>query len=526
MISVYRLSCLRRVSRLALVGAAAGLLAGCADSDRLSNPFSNPFGSDHMATGSIVRRVKPHYAPIHHAAIHYARPIISHQLAPPQAAAYAAPYTSAPAHAIASMAPKVPLAGYAGAAGIAVVAGSGDSASVLARRYNLPEATLLRANGFTSAAQIQPGTRLIIPYQQQHAGLSAPAYHAPVQHMAMLRREAHPAQGLRLPLASQKAGGVTWSRDNLAPRSLNQQAAHTPHLPMAAMAGVGAVGVGAGALALTRMHDLAEIKKYKAEAAAAQKALADARMAQQAQKGHAPSRLALAKSAKAVANAKKAKELADARNAKVMAEQKKLALLQKHEAELHAKKLADARQAKALEGTRQYQAKLAKAKPLQADKDEAAHAATRKLAMAKPAAAPATTPAGQRIDTKTPTGSIAMSWPVRGRIIRGFQPGVNDGINISVPNGTPVRAIDGGVVAYAGSQLKGYGNLVLIRHPNGFVSAYADNGALNVKRGQSVSRGEVIAHSGQTGDVSSPQLHFELRKGTVPVNPTHFLAGT
>ena len=116
-------------------------------------------------------------------------------------------------------------------------------------------------------------------------------------------------------------------------------------------------------------------------------------------------------------------------------------------------------------------------------------------------------------------------WPARGRIIEGFKAGGNDGINIAVPEGTSVRAAESGVVAYAGDELKGYGNLVLIRHPNGFVTAYANNGELDVKRGDTVKRGQIIAKSGQTGNVNSPQLHFELRKGSTPVDPTSYLAG-
>jgi murein DD-endopeptidase MepM/ murein hydrolase activator NlpD len=94
-----------------------------------------------------------------------------------------------------------------------------------------------------------------------------------------------------------------------------------------------------------------------------------------------------------------------------------------------------------------------------------------------------------------------------------------------VPEGTQVKAAESGVVAYAGSELKGYGNLVLIRHPNGFVTAYAHNGDITVKRGDQVTRGQTIAKSGQSGNVSSPQLHFELRKGSTPVDPTNYLAG-
>ena len=142
------------------------------------------------------------------------------------------------------------------------------------------------------------------------------------------------------------------------------------------------------------------------------------------------------------------------------------------------------------------------------------------------------------VDTE-PTGSVPAAnesaaggnkpefrWPARGRIIQGFKKGSSDGINIAVPEGTPVKAAEAGVVAYAGSELKGYGNLVLIRHPNGYVSAYAHNGEINVKRGDQIRRGQPIATSGKSGNVSSPQVHFELRKGSTPVDPTEFLAGT
>ncbi|HEY7845119.1 MAG TPA: M23 family metallopeptidase, partial [Bradyrhizobium sp.] len=90
---------------------------------------------------------------------------------------------------------------------------------------------------------------------------------------------------------------------------------------------------------------------------------------------------------------------------------------------------------------------------------------------------------------------------------------------------TPVKAAEDGVIAYAGNELKGYGNLVLVRHSNGFVTAYAHASEILVKRGDQVKRGQVIARSGQTGNVSSPQLHFEIRKGANPVDPTQYLNG-
>jgi murein DD-endopeptidase MepM/ murein hydrolase activator NlpD len=133
------------------------------------------------------------------------------------------------------------------------------------------------------------------------------------------------------------------------------------------------------------------------------------------------------------------------------------------------------------------------------------------------------------VKSAEPAGAMpAFRWPVRGRVIAGFgsKNGTqNDGINLAVPEGTPVKAADDGVVAYAGNELKGYGNLVLIRHANGFVSAYAHASELMVKRGDTIKRGQVIAHAGQTGNVTSPQLHFEIRKGSTPVDPAQYLGG-
>ncbi len=118
-------------------------------------------------------------------------------------------------------------------------------------------------------------------------------------------------------------------------------------------------------------------------------------------------------------------------------------------------------------------------------------------------------------------------WPVRGRVLAGY--GVtasgshNDGINIAAPRGTPVTAVDGGIVAYAGNELRGYGNLVLIKHASGWITAYAHCEELLVKRGDTVSPGQAIAKVGATGGVSEPQLHFELRRGKHAVDPREFL---
>jgi len=137
-------------------------------------------------------------------------------------------------------------------------------------------------------------------------------------------------------------------------------------------------------------------------------------------------------------------------------------------------------------------------------------------------------------DDVTRTASLQESdtarfrWPVNGRIISGFgqrQDGThNDGIDIAVPTGTSVQAVDNGVVAYAGSELKGYGKLILIRHSDNWVSAYAHNEQLMVRRGDKIRRGQVIAKAGRSGSVERPQLHFELRQGSKPVDPMKHLA--
>lgn len=139
---------------------------------------------------------------------------------------------------------------------------------------------------------------------------------------------------------------------------------------------------------------------------------------------------------------------------------------------------------------------------------------------------PAETPAKP---AETTSSLPTFRWPVRGKVITSYGAKTNgksnDGINVAVPEGTPVKAAEDGVVAYSGNELKGYGNLVLVRHSNGYVTAYAHASELLVKRGDPIKRGQVIAKSGQSGEVASPQLHFEIRKGSSPVDPLQFLNG-
>ena len=118
-------------------------------------------------------------------------------------------------------------------------------------------------------------------------------------------------------------------------------------------------------------------------------------------------------------------------------------------------------------------------------------------------------------------------WPVKGRVTVGFGPRKggfhNDVINIAARAGTPIRAAENGVVAYVGNQLQGFGNLVLIKHSEGWMTAYAHGSRIHVRRGAVVRRGQTIARVGKTGNVNKPQLHFELRRGDRAVDPRHYL---
>ncbi|MBF0247409.1 MAG: M23 family metallopeptidase [Alphaproteobacteria bacterium] len=120
-----------------------------------------------------------------------------------------------------------------------------------------------------------------------------------------------------------------------------------------------------------------------------------------------------------------------------------------------------------------------------------------------------------------------FQWPVKGKILSGFGSKAkglqNDGINIEAPRGSQVRAAENGVVAYAGNEIRGFGNLLLIKHSGGWVTAYAHNEDLLVKRGDTVKKGQSVATVGSSGSVASPQLHFELRKGKTAVDPEKYM---
>jgi murein DD-endopeptidase MepM/ murein hydrolase activator NlpD len=409
----------RLAARLAVTGALGAWLAGCSsDSTRLSETFGNPF-SNPFATASNDQTPAANAGAA-------ARPVAVSALSAP---APAGPKPSAPQ----------PVTGFGGnwsvAGGSPIVVAQGDTLDSISQRYGVPQSALLQANGFRTASDVRPGTRLIVPVYNADGAKTAAADH----------------------------------------------------------------------------------KSKVADAASA---------------------TAKSKQDKRAKDGEKNKTAKDAKDTKDTKDATKDKSDKSAEADSGSKKAHD----KAVQGDK---AQAAKDKQPAADAKAAKTSKPEESAVAKNDAPGAKKPASDR----SPTGSLGGSddaatssqpmtsaqadaagaspefrWPARGRIIQGFSNG-NDGINIAVPEGTSVKAAESGVVAYAGSELKGYGNLILIRHPNGYVTAYANNKELDVKRGDTVKRGQIIAKSGQSGNVSTPQLHFELRKGSTPVDPTSYLAG-
>lgn len=462
----------RILSRLSTVCLLAlGVSACSSDAVRFTEtPFDNPFRTaqapaatrDPVTTGSIGS------APVQSVS---SSPVVRSQALPPPPPVASAPIAapaapmSAPAPVAAAPAPASggSAAGWTAQGGTPIVMAQGETIDMIASRYGVPRAALLSANGLSSG-NVAPGTRITIPvYNASGAGsvAAAPA--------AAPRVAAAPAAA---PAAAEPRGFVRGPAPAERPATVDK----------------------------TAQARTAKEAKAAAEAEAKAKAAADAQAMRE-------SRARFAAEAKAKAEARKgAAPVAAA--AKPVAEPK----------------AAEPKPAKTAAVPAEKPAKAAVVASAPAAEPKAA-APVPAVAKAEPVADPKTTASLPKQEEAASSGDKAdFRWPVRGRVISGFAgKGGNEGLNIAVPDGTPVKAAEAGTVAYAGSELKGYGNLVLIRHPNGYVSAYAHNGELKVKRGDSVKRGQVVASSGQTGNVSSPQLHFELRKGSTPVDPTPYL---
>ncbi len=434
-------------------------------------PFASPFKAaqapaparDPATTGSIGRSAN---APIYSTPAPANAVVRSQPLPPPQSAV-----------ALRSAAPQ-PVAGSASGwsaqGGTPIVVAQGETLDMISSRYGVPRAALISANGLSSA-NVAPGSRLTIPVYNAAGAGSSPA---PRQQVAQVQGETR-SDASRFVTGPAPAASLAPVRPAAPVRDLRAKA--QPAADAKAAAAQSKATAAAEAKAKAESDALA-MRESRARFAAEAKAKAAA-------KASAPVAAAPAPVARTVVAARPVTDKVVARP--VVAEAKPVRAPAAEKAKPVVVASAPANEPKVTA--------IPKADP------EPATTAS----LAKPE------DAGEKADFR---------WPARGRVIAGFSGrGGNEGINIAVPEGTPIKAAEGGTVAYAGNELKGYGNLVLIRHPNGYVSAYAHAGELNVKRGETVKRGQVVAKSGQTGNVSSPQLHFELRKGSSPVDPTPYL---
>lgn len=487
----------RTAIQICAMSAVAALMSGCSsDSTRFGDAFGNPFATGSTAKPQKISSLK------RPTGTGRTPPVVASALPPHgTAVAAAAPFRSAPvaiSHettgsiASARNIPGSSFGGWSGQGGASVQVAQGDTGAVLAQRYGVPENVLLQVNGLHAAAEIRPGATIVVPVY--NAVASAPgaaprmaqAAPAPLVHPVSPRvaaiEPARPAAVRAVPVHVAKAEPPLARVARTEPVSPVHKGKVVAMAPVkAAAVQVHVAKVPAVAVAVT--HPAPKLKPVAVAAVAKPVA--------------APVKSAPVKAAALRAPAKVAAPV-------------KVAALP-----------APAKVAAAAPAAKPVPARVAasSAKP-----EQVAALETKKPVDETPTAS---VPASATAAATPATDGPEFRWPARGRIIQGFKGGAggNDGINIAVPEGTQVKAAEGGVVAYAGSELKGYGNLVLIRHPNGYVTAYANNGEIDVKRGETVKRGQMIAKSGQSGNVSSPQLHFELRKGAQPVDPTSYLAG-
>lgn len=541
--------------RFAAVGFLACASAACStDSSRFTgsvnpNPFSNPFSG---ATGSLPQNnaqnqlssdvVAPQpiqgsaLAPLQGQALQPLNNQASVQSAARQATARVVPDLSAQSdmphvisapRAAANMAitqtsgtgasasrvvsaAKQSASGWSAEGGVPVTLGQGETLATLSNRYGVPVAGLLAANGLSNANQAKAGQEIIIPVRNASVkSVAAPLEKQAAQSVVKTQTASQTASQT---LAQKKALEQATRERIKAEKLVDQLAAQE------------AVNEKKAQEAQARLDNARKVKTSRIETVAPQNTLqntlkdksGDAAKLKVAQEKALKEKLQKEAAVKETfkQEALKQEALKKEKIAQEKAAQLKLSQEKKASDQAAKMKLASEQAAKNKLAAEQAQQKAAQvaAQTKQAEKTQVSKAPEK-------VADPETT-------ASIPVAAHDFRWPARGRVISGFSgKGGNEGITIALPEGTPVKAAEGGVVAYSGSELKGYGNLVLVRHDNGFVSAYANNGELLVKRGEKVKRGQTIAKSGQTGNVSSPQLHFELRKGSTPVDPMQHLSG-
>jgi murein DD-endopeptidase MepM/ murein hydrolase activator NlpD len=516
---------------IAAVLLASASAACSGDSSRFGDsPFTNPFSSaptakvDRLATGSLPNRTAPIGAvtsqPLPSA---LPRGATSNPLNPGQIASSPSIATQQlPRVASSTLQQASPIggsaAGWSAAGGTPVTVGAGETANTLSARYGVPVSAITAANG----GQIKPGQQAIIPVFGGNNGVAKTGLMEPARNAAPMA----PAAQALVPSSKSSALKPATSDDDdeedvkkIAPPA---KIAQSSTLPAASPLPPASVPTTSGRSAAARPAIVAAKPLAASKSIPAVKGVKpadddDDEETPQKIIAAAPAKSAVAPVKAAAAPAKSFAVIAPPKSASKMAAIKPLKPVADDEEE-------DEAPAKKAEKPAAVPARPApRIIPLTAQTPKVPEAAARVAEVEK--VDPTTTQAISPTPAAKAEDKPEFRWPAKGRVISGFgsKGGNGDGIAIAVPEGTSVKAAEGGTVAYAGEELKGYGKLVLVRHDNGFVSAYAHNGELNVKRGEKVSRGQTIAKSGSTGNVTSPQLHFELRKGSTPVDPTKYL---
>jgi murein DD-endopeptidase MepM/ murein hydrolase activator NlpD len=486
----------RRVLHWGILSALALGVAGCsADTTRFGdNPNGSPYAAPPPSNQLSAAPMPTQSAAVQRQPLPQAQYAQPSQYAPtpqPQYASMPQPQAAASARDAPEVTGAVRAGGYWDSdGGTAVVVAQGESVDIIARRWSVPARAILQANNITNAAAVAPGQRLVIPHYVVN-GTGAKLAHAaaprtPAPAPAAPAQTAHAAPAAPAPAPTAHAAPVA------APRTVATAPASS-QLPAPSVASA-PVGSAQTLLAPPPVHTVVSGDNF----------------GKIAHKYHV-----------------KVKDLAVANG---LTPETPLKIGQ--QLTVPTKVVATKVPPPGKPGA----ATVAQAKPgapatTPAGKPQPGAHGTGKLASAEPAGtARVATPveaAPEETSLTAPNGAPAFRWPTRGRVINNFGAKVNgatnDGIDLAVPEGTQVRAADDGVVAYAGNELKGYGNLVLVRHSNGFVTAYANASELLVKRNDQVHKGQVILKSGQTGSATAPQLHFEVRKNSSPVDPMQYL---
>ncbi|WP_168201705.1 LysM peptidoglycan-binding domain-containing M23 family metallopeptidase [Phreatobacter aquaticus] len=402
--------------------------------------------------------------------------------------------------------------GWSAAGGTTIQASSGDTVDSLSRRYGVPAPAIAQANGLSAGQGLSPGQSVVIPTYsigstQQRAPVAAAP--APVQAAA----PAAPVRQVRTIELPRAPAPVATARNEAATAPVPaaragwqvgaQPRAAAPSQPVAQAQPVAPTRQATRPVS----HTVAMGENLASIATRYGTTPAEIARTNNIPSGR-PVRIGQSLRLPGAGQVAQAQPAPDRREQA----QRTVAQVQATPAGQRADQRATAAIPPAQPAAREAAPALAAAQTQPAP----APAQAAQPAPAQAAAAPAAAPAAASSEPQ-------FRWPVRGRVITSFRAGTNDGIKMAVPEGTPIKAAEDGVVAYAGNELRGYGNLVLVRHSNGFVTAYAHNSNISVRRGEQVRRGQTIAAAGQTGNVSSPQLHFEIRRGATPVDPMTYL---